>query len=166
MNDEATVVPNLHAMKLTLRVNCNFLSIAENSPDVQKIREIGAKHKIKIEVGCGNIPSQAPAVIEIMTHADPQMATLSKKADAANAARLTGNASTDGEAAAANARYEQARSEARASAINAVSDSGIADILNSLQVRLIKTKVIEAPMAVKVAEVSGDTKALASQRQK
>ena len=166
MNDEAPVVPNLHAMKLTLRVNCSFLSIAENSPDVQKIREIGAKNKIKIEVGCGNIPSQAPAVIEIMTHADPQMDTLSKKADAANAARSTGNASVYGEAITARAKYDDARSEARASAIKAVNDSGITDILNKLQVHLIQTRVIEAPLAVKVAEVSGDTKALASQRQK
>jgi hypothetical protein len=157
MKDEPLIIPNLRAMNPTLRVNCSVLAIAENSPDIKKIKELGAKHKIKIEVGCGNVPSQAPAVIEIMPHGDPQMDTLWKKAGEANTARASGYLLSHGAAVEARAKYDEARREARATAVQAVNDSGIADILNSLQIRLIDKRHIEAPLTVQVVEVSNPT---------
>ena len=159
MSEENQVIPNLHAMKPTLRVNCNILSVAENSPEIQQIKKLGAQHKIKIEVGCGNVASQAPAIIEITPHGDPQMDTLWNKASEANAARSPIYTLSHAEAIGARSRYDDARREARATAVQAVNDSGIGDILNNLQIRLIDSRHVVAPLAVQVVEVSKETNA-------
>lgn len=153
--------PDLKVMSPTLRISCSKLGVAEGSNDIRRIKELAAEYEAKtaihIEVTCIAGENKPPASIEIMSHADHNIARLGKEADQANDGRSRDNPSSHGRAVEARTQYDNARSEARALALRAVDESGIGKILHDLQLKIPQAENHwggGAPILVRAVEVN------------